>query len=1020
MRKNWMLALACAGMCCWGNAGGAETAPVPDAAPARAEAPAETARAAEPVISAWDLAKGERPVYVSQAAITARITGNVAETTLDLTFHNPNSRALEGDFVLPLPDDATVSNLALDVDGEMVDASVVDKEKARRIFEEAVRDGIDPALTEHVGGNCYRTSVYPLPANGSRRLRLRYVSPLLNAGGERVYRLPLNFPHPMQASLRVEVVDPGASPRLSGGGFANLRFREWKRMLVAEEKWADIALTEDLRVAVAVPPQPLFFAESHGGDVYFTAEVDVPSPRRENPEITGADIIWDASLSRLDADHEAEFAFLRAWGKRHAPGRKLDVRVHYLRNDLEPGETLEVSGDDMEPLVAVLRKTVYDGATDFGALNGLPGQGDAAVRPALLFSDGMHNFGEKITRSWRRNLHAVVNGRQADAAYLRFLAENCGGGMVNLAECAPEEAARALAAPRRFFGCVTPGAAVHASPRGENRWQVWGKIPGGASAGRVSLSLNFGDVILPLTVAASGARPGTLLRTLFGMGEVKELARDPATPLDAFLALGREYGLVTPGTSLLVLENEREYVRHGVRPPDSKPDWVAYYEKCMAEHRAAAEKKAGEEAQKRQTRLDKAVKRYQKEMRDGWYGKEFDLSPPVYRKPTRASVDFSSSSCGKVAGVLRRTISHARIGSNAPKRRAPKPEEKKKENKFTLKPWDPAEPYLQAMKAQPENAYALYLRHREHNRQNIGFYTDCSDYFLRAGERRLALRVLSNIGETALQDRTVLRVFGYKLRYMGEYAAAERVLRQVLALAPREGQSARDLALTLEDAGKFQEAAEMFVRLITGELERRFNGMELIAITELNHVLARAERRNIPVTGIDPRLRFPLGVDLRVVINWDTDISDMDLHVYDPYGGHCYFGHRLTRIGGHLSHDFTRGFGPEEFMTRQAVKGEYKVKAHYFSNRSQGLLAPVTLYAEVYTDYGRENEERQTLTFRLDKDGGSRDCEIGTFVKEPVTPEEAAERARLMAPPADDDTEEDGEDDGEEADEDIW
>ena len=52
-------------------------------------------------------------------------------------------------------------------------------------------------------------------------------------------------------------------------------------------------------------------------------------------------------------------------------------------------------------------------------------------------------------------------------------------------------------------------------------------------------------------------------------------------------------------------------------------------------------------------------------------------------------------------------------------------------------------------------------------------------------------------------------------------------------------------------------------------------------------------------------------------------------------------------------------------MIRDAIKGEYKIEANYFGSHSQKVLGPVTLYTEVYTNYGRPDEKRDVLTCRL-------------------------------------------------------
>ncbi len=66
-----------------------------------------------------------------------------------------------------------------------------------------------------------------------------------------------------------------------------------------------------------------------------------------------------------------------------------------------------------------------------------------------------------------------------------------------------------------------------------------------------------------------------------------------------------------------------------------------------------------------------------------------------------------------------------------------------------------------------------------------------------------------------------------------------------------------------------------------------------------------------------------------------------------------------------------------DFLLRTALPGDYKVQAHYYGSGSLKMLAPVTLYAELYTDYGRPTEMRQTLIFCLD--GRDQKVDIGSI-----------------------------------------
>ena len=113
---------------------------------------------------------------------------------MTLTFQNDADRVLEGELVFPLPENATVSGYALDVNGQLVEAVTVEKEKARVVFETETRRGIDPGIVEQVQGNNFRTRVHPIPAKGSRTIRVEYVSEPVARDGRLLYKLPLNWP----------------------------------------------------------------------------------------------------------------------------------------------------------------------------------------------------------------------------------------------------------------------------------------------------------------------------------------------------------------------------------------------------------------------------------------------------------------------------------------------------------------------------------------------------------------------------------------------------------------------------------------------------------------------------------------------------------------------------------------------------------------------------------------------------------------------------------------------------------
>ena len=198
---------------------------------------------AQTVPPALMVKQGDRsvPLGLSRLRTEVRIFGAVAETTTTMTFANPTPRAMEGDLYFPLPEGATISGYALDIDGVMIDGVAVEKHEARRVFEEVVRHGIDPGLVQWTAGNNFQTRVFPIPANGSRTVRVQYVSELIGGQDAPAYHLPLKFKEKLhEFSLRVEVVKPAAPPKVAKGELANFTFEKWRDSYVAETKQAGL------------------------------------------------------------------------------------------------------------------------------------------------------------------------------------------------------------------------------------------------------------------------------------------------------------------------------------------------------------------------------------------------------------------------------------------------------------------------------------------------------------------------------------------------------------------------------------------------------------------------------------------------------------------------------------------------------------------------------------------------------------------------------------------------------------
>lgn len=106
--------------------------------------------------------------------VDVNIKDQVATTHIDQLFVNNNDWILEGTYLFPLPQGATVSELTMWVDGEPIEAKILEAKEARQIYDEIVRQLRDPALLEYVGSSAIQANVFPIPPRDERRIEIEY------------------------------------------------------------------------------------------------------------------------------------------------------------------------------------------------------------------------------------------------------------------------------------------------------------------------------------------------------------------------------------------------------------------------------------------------------------------------------------------------------------------------------------------------------------------------------------------------------------------------------------------------------------------------------------------------------------------------------------------------------------------------------------------------------------------------------------------------------------------------------
>lgn len=304
-------------------------------------------------------------------------------------------------------------------------------------------------------------------------------------------------------------------------------------------------------------------------------------------------------------------------------------------------------------------------------------------------------------------------------------------------------------------------------------------------------------------------------------------------------------------------------------------------------------------------------------------------------------------------------------------------------DKIELKSWNPDTPYIKILEkeATAELAYKKYLDIRDDYSNSPSFYLDVSDFFEKKEKYDIAITILTNLMEVELNNHEIMKALAYKLEYYEEYQLATIVYAKVLELRPEEPQSYRDLALAYEQSGEIRKSYDLLYKLYKGDLlekdeEERFSGIEQIAFVELTRLVNKYGKQ-LKLNKAEKEKFKDLSMDVRIVIDWNHNDTDIDLWVEDPRDEKAYYKNQETNIGGHMSEDMMEGYGPEEFMLKDALNGEYKILVDYYADDVQKISGPTVLKVTMFTNYGRPNEERKITVVRLDKEED--ELEVGSL-----------------------------------------
>lgn len=118
------------------------------------------------------------PLAVKYHRVDIEAADGTSVTTVEQVFTNHTNRQLEATFLFPLPSDAVLVDFKLLVNGKMKKGEVLPREEAERIYLDIVRSMKDPGLVDWMESGLFRARIFPVPARGEQKIQVTYTQVL--------------------------------------------------------------------------------------------------------------------------------------------------------------------------------------------------------------------------------------------------------------------------------------------------------------------------------------------------------------------------------------------------------------------------------------------------------------------------------------------------------------------------------------------------------------------------------------------------------------------------------------------------------------------------------------------------------------------------------------------------------------------------------------------------------------------------------------------------------------------------
>ncbi len=547
-----------------------------------------------------------RRLEISKQSVRAVVRDGLSETEVDQTFFNPGGRDVEGWYWFTVPERASVTGFAVETNGVLVDGEFTEKREAAKKYTRAKSSGHAPAILEWIDARTYRARIFPVKAGGDRRVVLRYVSMDPVVDQKLTYVYPMGQGDPVRIGEFSLSVDLGtAGPKMQIATLADARIEGNGRRVTMRRSGYTPRAPFHLEAVVTQKVEPLSLARMTAGGqsadyvmARYRPDVDWDSAKDQHADVVvvvDTSAAGDESARQLKA--QTAEAILRALS---AEDRFALVSLDVRPKVLHPAKGLSrASEKEIANALEQLAEHAAGGATDLASLFDVSLQRlHGAEQPAVVYvGDGVATSGEmtgeqlierlrRALSTSRARLFAVGVGPESDHALLGELARAGGGQAFRVDESGATTAQALELIASIKIPTITDFAIDMGAGLDEPFMSASGKVSKGSEV--VLLARTHHD--LPAKVKVTGRLGGkpfereykpaldksvaaAFVPRLWAAEYVRRLlgaAQGPEAERGRVAALGIEYGLMTPFTSILALESESAYARMGIKRRRSK------------------------------------------------------------------------------------------------------------------------------------------------------------------------------------------------------------------------------------------------------------------------------------------------------------------------------------------------------------------------------------------------------------------------------------------------------------------